>query len=78
MSKANSVKALRAKRAKRLAQKRGLTQNKGSSYHRPRTTFLQFPRQNISDTNKLFFFKLALKSDCLSHNKKRIVAKHKF
>ena len=39
MSKVSSVKALRAKRAKRLAQKRGLPPNKGSSYHRPwRTT----------------------------------------
>ena len=38
MSKVNSVKALRAKRAKRLAQKRGLPPIKGSSYHRPRTT----------------------------------------
>ena len=38
MSKVNSVKALRAKRAKRLAQKRGLPQIKGSSYHRPSRT----------------------------------------
>ena len=39
MSKVNSVKALRAKRAKRLAQKRGIPPIKGSSYHRPwRTT----------------------------------------
>ena len=34
MSKVNSVKALRAKRAKRLAQKRELPPIKGSSYHR--------------------------------------------
>ena len=39
MSKVNSVKTLKAKRAKRLAQKRGLPPIKGSSYHRPwRTT----------------------------------------
>ena len=39
MSKVNSVKTLRAKRAKRLAQKRGLPPIKGSSYLRPwRTT----------------------------------------
>ena len=44
MSKVNSVKALRAKRSKRLAQKRGLPPIKGSSYHRPRTTPTLFRR----------------------------------
>ena len=38
MSKVNSVKALRAKRSKRLAQKRGFPPIKGSSYHKPKTT----------------------------------------
>ena len=41
MSKVNSVEALRAKRSKRLAQKRVLPPIKSSSYHRPRTTFAQ-------------------------------------
>ena len=42
MSKVNSVKALRAERAKRLAQKRGLPPIKGSSYLRPRRTTLLY------------------------------------
>ena len=41
MSKVNSVKTLRAKRTKRLAQKRGLPPIKGSSYLRPCRTTLQ-------------------------------------
>ena len=43
MSKVNSVKVLRAKRSKRLAQKRGLPPIKGSSYHRPLRTTPQAP-----------------------------------
>ena len=48
MSKVNSVKTLRAKRAKRLAQKRGLPLIKGSSYLRPCRTTIGDPVFNTS------------------------------
>ena len=48
MSKVNSVKTLRAKRSKRLALKRGLPQNKGTSYLRPWRTTNGDPVLNMS------------------------------
>ena len=48
MSKVNLVKALRAKRSKRLAQKRGLPLIKGSSYLRPSRTTNGDPVFNTS------------------------------
>ena len=48
MSKVNSVKTSRAKRAKSLAQKRGLPQNKGSSHHRPWRITICDPVFNMS------------------------------
>ena len=42
MSQVNSVKALRAKRSKRLSRKRGLPLTKGSLFSRPWTTGASF------------------------------------
>ena len=48
MIEINSVKTSRAKRAKRLAQKRGLPPIKGSSYLRPWRTTIGDPVFNMS------------------------------
>ena len=48
MSKVNSLKALKVKRLKRLAQIRGLPPVKGSSYHRPSRTTNGDPEFNNS------------------------------